>query len=192
MGNLLGVCRASGLAQAAFASPLALGAPAGGPSALALAGARTHSPGMPSLRHEYPLLIIERHLDTFGHVNNATYLEIFEQARWQWITDGGFGIERMRELDQGPTVLECVVHFRRELLNRSRVTVTSEVLSYVGKIGRIQQAIRLESGDVACDADFVVGLFDTKRRKLIDPTPEWLASVGLRVEDWQAKGTPSA
>jgi len=145
---------------------------------------------MPSLRHEYPLLIIERHLDTFGHVNNATYLEIFEQARWQWITEGGFGLDRVRELGQGPTVLECEVRFRRELRNRARVTVTSQVESYVGKIGRVHQEIRLESGDVACDADFVVGLFDTKQRKLIDPTPEWLASVGLRVEDWQRRGQP--
>ncbi len=32
--------------------------------------------------HEYHLLILEKHLDTFGHVNNASYLEILEEARW--------------------------------------------------------------------------------------------------------------
>ncbi|MEO8182105.1 MAG: hypothetical protein ABI895_24990 [Deltaproteobacteria bacterium] len=42
-------------------------------------------------------------------------------------------------------------------------------------------------GEVACDAEFVVGLFDTERRKLIEPTPEWLSSLGLRPEDWQAR-----
>ena len=30
----------------------------------------------------YPLLIKETYLDTFGHVNNATYLTLFEEARW--------------------------------------------------------------------------------------------------------------
>jgi thioesterase III len=31
---------------------------------------------------EQAILIREEHLDTFGHVNNARYLEIFGQARW--------------------------------------------------------------------------------------------------------------
>ena len=31
--------------------------------------------------HTYKLRIIETHLDMFGHVNNATYLQIFEEAR---------------------------------------------------------------------------------------------------------------
>ena len=36
--------------------------------------------------HEYALVIREQHLDTFGHVNNAKYLEILEEARWDLIT----------------------------------------------------------------------------------------------------------
>jgi YbgC/YbaW family acyl-CoA thioester hydrolase len=135
--------------------------------------------------HEYSLLIIERHLDTFGHVNNATYLEIFEQARWEWISSHGYGLALVQELQQGPTVLECTVRFRRELRNRQRVNVCSHVSSYVGKIARIQQEIRLPDGQVACEAEFVVGLFDLVRRKLIEPTPQWLASVGLSQQDWQ-------
>jgi thioesterase III len=142
---------------------------------------------MPSAAHEYPLLIIERHLDTFGHVNNATYLQILEEARWEWITARGFSLARVQELGQGPTVLECVLRFRRELRNRTRVTIVSWIQSYIGKVARLQQEIRLESGEVACEAEFLVGLFDTQRRKLIDPTPEWLSSVGLGPEDWQAR-----
>jgi len=145
---------------------------------------------MPQPVHEYPLLIVERHLDTFGHVNNATYLEIFEQARWQWITDGGFDLARIQELGQGPTVLECALRFRRELRNRTAVTVLSKITSYVGKIGRMHQEIRTTAGDVACDADFVMGLFDTRTRKLIEPTPEWLASLGLSTQDWEPRAKP--
>lgn len=135
--------------------------------------------------HEYPLLIIERHLDTFGHVNNATYLEIFEQARWEWITAAGYGMDRVAELQQGPTVLECTVKFRRELRNRQQVVVRSEVVSYVGKIARIRQEIVLPTGEAACEAEFVVGLFDLARRKLIEPTAAWLESVGLSQDDWR-------
>ena len=34
--------------------------------------------------------IKENHLDGFGHVNNAIYLQFFEEARWEMITQGGY------------------------------------------------------------------------------------------------------
>ena len=37
----------------------------------------------------YEMLIKEKHLDTFGHVNNATYFELLEEARWDFITNNG-------------------------------------------------------------------------------------------------------
>ena len=44
--------------------------------------------------HDYQLVIREQHLDTFGHVNNAKYLEILEEARWDLITGNGYGLMR--------------------------------------------------------------------------------------------------
>lgn len=133
--------------------------------------------------HQYPLTILERHLDTFGHVNNATYLEIFEEARWDWITRAGFGMTEIHRLRQSPVVLECRVKFLRELRQRQPVVVVTEAIDYVGKIGRLRQCVRLADTDrVACDAEFVVGLFDLERRKLIDPTPQWLEVVGMTRE----------
>ena len=55
---------------------------------------------MANRTHEYPLLIVERHLDTFGHVNNATYLELFEEARWDWLQQNGYGLDEIRKRDQ--------------------------------------------------------------------------------------------
>ena len=46
---------------------------------------------------EQSIVIREEHLDTFGHVNNARYLEIFEQARWDFITDNGFGLDYIEQ-----------------------------------------------------------------------------------------------
>ena len=129
--------------------------------------------------HEYPVLIIERHLDTFGHVNNATYLDLFEAARWEWITEHGFGLERVRELQQGPTVLEVTLRFKREIKNRQRILIRTWVESYEGKICIAIQEMRDEAGELCCEARFVCGLFDLKARRLIAPTPEWLAAVGV-------------
>ncbi len=126
------------------------------------------------------MLILERHLDTFGHVNNATYLELFEAARWEWITSNGFGVERIRELQQGPTVLEVTLRFKREIKNRQRIVIRSWVERYEGKICNIIQEMSDEAGKLYCEAHFLCGLFDLKARRLLAPTPDWLTAVGMK------------
>ncbi len=126
----------------------------------------------------YPLLIIERHLDTFGHVNNATYLEILEEARWAYIHAKGYGIDKIRESCQGPTILEWNIKFLKEICLRENITIETQTLSYDRKIGRMQQTILNQKGEVCCEAVMVFGLFDTTERKLILPTPEWLHAIG--------------
>lgn len=130
--------------------------------------------------HEYTVLIIERHLDTFGHVNNATYLDLFEAARWEWITSNGFGLERIRELRKGPVVLEVNLRFKRELKNRQRIVIRTWVESYEGKVGTVLQDMRDEAGELHCEARFLCAYFDLEARRLLAPTPEWLKAVGMQ------------
>ena len=133
--------------------------------------------------HEYSIVIRERHLDTFGHVNNAAYLDILEEARWDLVTRNGFGLDEVHRLKVGPTVLEVQLRFVREIRNRQRVTISTWLESYSGKIGKLAQQIRDERGEVRTDALFTIGLFDMTTRKLVRPTPEWIAALGLRPED---------
>lgn len=129
--------------------------------------------------HEYRVLIIERHLDTFGHVNNATYLDLLEAARWDWITGNGFGLARIRELQQGPTVLEVTLRFKREIKNRQQILIRTWVESYEGKVVTVMQEMRDEASELCCEGRFLCGLFDLAARRLLAPTPEWLVAVGL-------------
>ena len=131
----------------------------------------------------YELTILERHLDTFGHVNNATYLDLFEEARWDLITKNGYGLDEIQRRQAGPTVLEIGLRFMREIRNRERITVKSWTESYTGKMCRFQQQMVNEKQEVCCAASFVVGLFDLRARKLLLPTPEWLRAVGLEPSD---------
>lgn len=130
-------------------------------------------------QHRYRIQILERHLDTFGHVNNATYLELFEEARWDWITRNGYGIERVQSLRQGPTILEINIAFKRELTNRQHIDVVSWMESYPSRVGTCIQQMFDEAGVLCCEARFVIGLFDLAQRKLILPTPAWRVAVGL-------------
>jgi acyl-CoA thioester hydrolase len=133
--------------------------------------------------HEYPLQIQEQHLDTFGHVNNAVYLQLFEQARWELITQNGYGLSEVHRQQIGPTILEVNIRFLRELRNRQTISIKTWLDSYVGKIGKIVQQMVDETGTLYSEAVFTVGLFDLRARKLIPPTAAWAAAMGLRPED---------
>ena len=133
--------------------------------------------------HEYPLVIREQHLDTFGHVNNAKYLEILEEARWDLISRNGYGLEEVLRRRIGPTILEINLKFQRELRNRQPIVIKTWMDSYAGKIGRVGQEIRDPDGNLFCEALFTIGLFDVVARKLILPTPEWIRALGLTESD---------
>ena len=133
--------------------------------------------------HEYEMLIREHHLDTFGHVNNAKYLEILEEARWDLITRNGYGLAEVIRRRIGPTILEINLKFQRELKNRQPIVIRTWMDSYAGKIGRVRQEIRDPDGNLFCEALLTIGLFDLDARRLILPTPEWLRALGLTEGD---------
>lgn len=129
--------------------------------------------------YSYPLLVREFHLDTFGHMNNATYLTVFEEARWEIVTSQGYGLDKIRETAQGPVILEIQIKFLKELRLRMNVFVKTQILSYDGKISKLKQWVEDASGNIYVEAEFVAGLFDLKTRKLISPTPAWLTALGI-------------
>lgn len=130
---------------------------------------------------EYEVVIQEFHLDSFGHVNNAVYVELYEEARWDFITKNGFGLSRIQELQQGPVILDLKVRFKRELKNRERVKIISRTTEIVSsKIMVLEQTILKPDGKVSSEASFTVGFFDMKERKLIDSSPEWLHAIGVK------------
>lgn len=129
--------------------------------------------------HRYPVLILETHLDTYGHVNNATYLQIYEEARWDLISSKGYGLKKIHDSKIGPIVLEVNLKFLKEIQLRETITVVSEMLSYTGKISQMKQQMLREDGTVLSEAIFTIALFDLKARKLILPTPEWKHAIGL-------------
>lgn len=123
-------------------------------------------------------IIKETYLDTFGHMNNAKYLSLFEEARWDFVTQNGFGIKEMQELNVGPTILDISIRFLKELRVRDQIEIETQIISYHGKIGKLQQRMMIGEA-VYCIAEFTIGLFDLKTRKLILPTKEWLSAVGM-------------
>lgn len=134
--------------------------------------------------HTYTVTIRETHIDSLGHVNNAVYLTLFEEARWEWITTGGYGVREIRQYQQSPVILDVTVKFLREVHLRETVEVESRLVSYEGKIAKLEQDMvrTLPDGsrEVCCAAVFTMGFFDLQSRKLILPTDLWKKALGIQ------------
>ena len=131
---------------------------------------------------KYPTLIKEVYLDVYGHVNNAMYLTLFEEARWDLTYKNGWGLKRILDKGVGPVILEVHIKYLRELKLRDEIVIESQMMTYDRKIGRLSQKM-MRNGEVCCSAEFVMGLFDLKERKLIEPTEEWLEVIGWLTKD---------
>ncbi|SRR5690606_17426786 len=129
---------------------------------------------------EYKTRILESHLDSFGHVNNANYLKLFEEARWDFITQNGHGLEYVLEKRVGPIILDLNLRFKHELKNREEIQILSQVIEVKNsKIYIIEQKMMKQDGRVAAIAQFTAGFFDLNERKLITPEPGWIKALGI-------------
>ena len=125
--------------------------------------------------HKYQITIKENHLDTFGHVNNATYLELYEQARWEALNDHGVSVKKITEDQIGPVLLRVDLKFRKELLLRENIEIRSELIDRPNpKVMKIKQEMIKSSGEVACEAVFDIGVMDLVKRKLVRLEGVWL------------------
>jgi acyl-CoA thioester hydrolase len=126
------------------------------------------------MKHEMNLVIQETDLDVFGHVNNAAYLRLFENARWEFITEQGVGLKEIFASGIGPVILEVQVRFKKELKARDQVKILSEFGGFEGKTAKIRQTMVNARGEEACQAEFLIAVFDIKARKIISPPDQWL------------------
>lgn len=125
------------------------------------------------MKHKYRKQILEQYLDAYGHVNNASYLTLFEEARWDLVTAKGYGFDFVQKTQKGPIVLEVNIRFMKELKLREWITIETELLHYDGKIGELKQMIVKEDSKVATEIVLKFGLFDLVSRKLIEPDTIW-------------------
>ncbi|APJ03707.1 acyl-CoA thioesterase [Silvanigrella aquatica] len=141
---------------------------------------------MPKIKNaklfKYELTIKENHLDSFAHVNNAVYLQILEEARWEFITELGFGLEEIQKSGKGPVILEVNLKFIKELKLREKVRIETQCIDAQSKILHLEQKIFNSKNELCTTAHYILGYFDLNTRKLIHQSPEWFRAVGIEIE----------
>lgn len=131
--------------------------------------------------YEYEILIREQHLDTFGHVNNAKYLELYEEARWDLLTQNKLGLKEIMETQVGPVLLDLNLTFKSELKNREIIKIFTQAKTEMRNkyVMLLEQKMVRADGKIASTLTLSVGMMDLKARKLIAPSAEWRKALGL-------------
>jgi len=131
--------------------------------------------------YHYELQIKEQHLDTFGHVNNAVYLMLYEEARWDFITKNQMGLNDIMEKQRGPVVLDLQLTFKRELKNREMIRIESQARTEMKNkyVLLLDQRMYKSCGTLASTLTLSVGMMDLKERKLILPDENILKALGV-------------
>src|SRR5580658_1430220 len=99
--------------------------------------------------HDYEVLIRESYLDTFGHMNNAAYLVLFEEARWEFITRNGYGLNEVLKNQKGPVILDIAMRFKKGIKLQEKIKINLELVSHERKISKFKQEMIKEDGAVA-------------------------------------------
>ncbi|MBI4406179.1 MAG: acyl-CoA thioesterase [Deltaproteobacteria bacterium] len=134
--------------------------------------------GMPQQKHLFETTIQQSQLDSYGHVNHAAYLQIFEQARWEFTKNHGYGYEVVHAQGVGPIVLRIQIEFRKELRLGQTLRVETYGSGFKKRIFKVYQSMVDGQGDICCRAEYSLALFDMKERKIISPTKHWLDAMG--------------
>lgn len=121
------------------------------------------------------LKVHDKHLDTYGHVNHAAYLELFEEARWDYLDKKGFERGWVEENQQGPVVLEANIKYRKEVMPEEELVIESELFSHEKPMLMCahQKMFKADGKTLAAEIDLIFGMMDLKQRKLIVPDAEF-------------------
>ena len=115
--------------------------------------------------HNIEIKIRGYHLDLFGHVNNARYLEFLEEARWAMF-ENSVDIHDLALKGYAFTVVNININYRKPALMNDMLVVASEITSIGRRSAVIHQAVKnKESNAVVADADVTFVIFDTRNQK---------------------------
>lgn len=118
------------------------------------------------------------HLDLYGHVNNARYLEFLEEARW-------FHYEKLFENNffenEGLAfvIVNVNINYRKPAVLGNLLEIETEPKSFTSRKVTLSQKITLDSGrTVIADAEVTFVLVDAKTGRAVRLTDEMKKLLG--------------
>lgn len=105
------------------------------------------------------------HMDVFGHVNNARYLEFLEEARWA-LFDHKLGLESLARDGFAFTVVNININYRQPAFLRDLLVVETSVKEWRSRSAILHQEVKNKKGGYTiADADVTFVMVDARTQK---------------------------
>ena len=129
--------------------------------------------------HRHPVTLTAAHIDVLGHVNNAAYLALFEEARWAVFHSSGVSWSELEALGVSPAILSVKLDFRREVRLGDTVTIETRYHRTTTRRFVVHQRMVDDAGKLRASAELLGAFFDVNARRIVDPPERVLQAVGL-------------
>ena len=107
------------------------------------------------------------HLDMYGHVNNARYLEFLESARWQLIEEK-MELSELEILEITFVVVNININYRKPAFLSQVLEIHTSLAKISKTSAKVHQKIYLENTDtIIADADVTFVILDNQTKKVI-------------------------
>ena len=105
------------------------------------------------------------HLDVFGHVNNARYLEFLEEARWA-LFDKKVNLEDLAKEGFVFTVVNININYRQAAFLHDVLTVETGMAEFGKRSAILRQIVKNKTtGAIVADADVTFVMVAVKAQK---------------------------
>jgi thioesterase-3 len=110
------------------------------------------------------------HCDAYGHVNNARYLEFFEEARWQALSDSDL-INTFNHLGLQFFIVNINIDFKKPVMPEAVMEINTSLGAFKRKTMSFIQTISVD-GQVTTQAEVTFVLFDSAAQSATSLTEE--------------------
>jgi thioesterase-3 len=115
--------------------------------------------------HRTQITVRGYHLDLYGHVNNARYLEFLEEARWEMLDDR-IDLVGWQSRGLAFTIVRIDISYRRAATLGDVLEVRSTLSNLGRKSATVRQEVFLGDTDtLVADADVTFVIVDAKTGK---------------------------
>lgn len=119
------------------------------------------------MTHETNIKVRGYHLDLYGHVNNARYLEFLEEARWTFFEERG-DLPWFLQSGLALVVVNINIDYRYPATMGDALAIATSVKSIGSRSAVMHQRVTLAGTDkVVAEADVTFVVFDAKQNKAV-------------------------
>lgn len=136
--------------------------------------------GPDAAAHRTRIKVRGYHLDLYGHVNNARYLEFLEEARWAWFESGG-ELDRLAQRGLGFAIVRIDISYRRPAFMGEELEIRTALARLGRASGTLRQEVVLaqEPSVRVAEADVSFCVIDLAGGRALAFDADLLATLGL-------------